>query len=200
MGKENRAMLVPGRFDVNRRFTLPAIVALCCGLSGCGGSQSANVALNNALATTGSKKETTARFAGNVTIDGGSPGNLGVVRTIVVLWNLNTPPKGLPPYAVCDEDGNFEFHTYEKNDGVEAGKYAVCFVQLEGGIRIAGPSGWRGPDKLHDLYSDPDKNKDVKELVVDLAPPGNPDWHYDLRIADQEPVTNPGPNAIKGLH
>jgi hypothetical protein len=186
--------------EVTRAFTLLVIVVSICVSSGCSGSPSASVALNNALAATGSKKETTAQFGGNITIDGGSPGDLGPVRTLVVLWNLDNPPKGMPLYTACDEDGTFEFHTYDKSDGVAAGKYVVCFVQLEGGIRISGPRGWRGPDRLHDLYSDPDKNKEDKDLVVDLKPPGNTDWHFDLRFADREAVANPGPNAVKALH
>lgn len=194
------AMMVSRKRSVNGAFTLAAIAAISCALNGCSGSQSASTALDKALAATGTQKETTAQFAGNITIDGGSPGQMGVVRTIVVLWNLNNPPKGAPPYATCDEDGTFEFHTYDKSDGVAAGKYVVCFVQLEGGFRMSGPGGWRGPDRLHDLYSDPEKNKEDKDLVVDLSPPGNGDWHYDLKVAGREPVGNPGPKAIKKLN
>jgi hypothetical protein len=186
--------------DTNRRLPLPALGVLLCVLSGCSGSQNAKMALNNALAAAGTVKESTAQFAGNVTVDGGSPGNMGMVRTIVVLWNLDKPPKGMPLYAICDEDGSFEFHTYDRSDGVPVGKYAVCFVQLEGGMRLSGPSGWQGPDRLKNLYSDPDKNKEDKDLVVDLKPPGNTDWKYEIRFADREAVDNPGPNAIKGLH
>ena len=120
-------------------------------------------------------------------------------RVLVVLWNTKTPPKGNPPYAPCDPDGDFEFHTYDKGDGVPVGNYVVCFVQLEGGMRIGGPRGWRGPDQLKGLYSDPDKNKDDKDFVVDLAAPGKTNWQFDLKIDGKEPVANPGPNAIKEL-
>jgi hypothetical protein len=186
---------------LNRASVLGAAVAtMGLVLGGCSRSQSANVALDNALAAAGAQKESIVPFAGNITIDGGSPGDMGVVRTLVVLWNTKNPPKGMPPYAACDEDGSFEFHTYDKADGVPTGNYVVCFVQLEGGLRFAGPSGWRGKDRLNNLYSDPDKNKEDKDLVVDLSQKGNSDWHYDLKFAGREPVENPGANAIKRLH
>jgi hypothetical protein len=186
---------------LNRASVIGAAVAtLGLALSGCSRSQSANLALDNALAASGAHKESVVPFAGNITIDGGSPGDMGVVRTLVVLWDTKNPPKGMPFYAACDEDGTFEFHTYDRADGVPTGNYAVCFVQLEGGLRIGGPSGWRGKDRLNNLYSDPDKNKEDKDLVVDLSHKGNSDWHYDLKIAGREPVENPGANAIKALH
>ncbi len=169
-------------------------------LAGCGfGSQSAGQALSQALASTGTAKDACAKFAGTVTIDGKTPGDLGVSRVMVVLWNTKTPPKGTPPFAPCDPDGYFEFHTYDKADGVPVGNYVICFVQLQGGMRIGGPSGWRGPDQLKDLYSDPDKNKEDKDLILDLKSPGKTGWQFDLKIDGKEPVTNAGPNAVKEL-
>lgn len=186
---------------LNRAPVLGAVVAtIGIVFSGCSRSQSADLALNKALAAAGVQKDSVSPFAGNITIDGGSPGDMGVVRTMVVLWNTKNPPKGMPLYAPCDEDGNFEFHTYDRADGVATGTYVVCFVQLEGGLRIGGSSGWRGPDRLNNLYSDPDKNKEDKELIVEVSRSGNTDWRYDLKIAGREPVTAAGPNAIKGLH
>ncbi len=177
-----------------------SVAVLSFFLAGCGfGSQSANQALSQALASTGTAKDACAKFAGTVTIDGKAPGDLGVSRVMVVLWNTKTPPKGTPPFAPCDPDGYFEFHTYDKADGIPVGNYVICFVQLQGGMRIGGPSGWRGPDQLKDLYSDPDKNKEDKDLVLDIKSPGKTSWQFDLKIDGKEPVTNAGPNAIKEL-
>jgi hypothetical protein len=190
-GIENKTSLMCGLSGV------VALVSLVLG--GCG-SQSSAQALSRALAAAGAKQETCARFAGTVKIDGLPPGDMGVTRTLVVLWNTKAPPKGMPPFAPCDPDGYFEFHTYDKADGIAAGNYVVCFVQLQGGMRLGDAArGWRGPDKLNNLYSDPDKNKEDKDLVVDITPPGKTSWEFNLHVDGKEPVENPGPHAIKEL-
>jgi hypothetical protein len=193
--------------DINavRRPGLPAAVALL-GLfvGGCGtGTPTADQALNKALETTGGTKQGVGKFAGIVTIDGKPPGNMGFVRTLVILWDRQKPPtsKAPAPFAACDEEGKFEFTTYDKADGVPAGSYVVCFAQLQGGIRLGGGKrGWDGPDQLKNLYNDPDKNKDEKQFVVEITSPGKTDWDFNLEVTGKEPVTNPGPNAFTELH
>jgi hypothetical protein len=186
--------------DVSSRLGF-AIAVAGIWVCGCSGAQSANQALNAALITAGTQKEAVAHFSGTVTIDGNPPGNTGFVRTLVLLWN----PKKVgsanyrPNFVWCDEDGKFEFTTYEKGDGVAAGSYIVGFVQLEGGRRIQGSSGYRGPDRLKNLFNDPDKNKDIPELSVEITAPGKTNWEFKLNVAGREAIDPPGPHAVTSL-
>jgi hypothetical protein len=95
-------------------------------------------------------------------------------------------------------NGKFEFTTYIKGDGVAPGSYIVCFVELQKPSLNA--DGWLGPDRLKNLYNDPEKNKDNSEFVVEVPSPGKTDWNFNLQIAGKDPVSNPGPNAITELH
>jgi hypothetical protein len=195
------------RMDGNavRTSGLPAVVALL-GLfvGGCGsGTQTADQALNKALETSGTTREGVGKFAGIVTIDGKPPGDMGFVRTLVILWDSKKPPtaKTPPAYVTCDEGGKFEFSTYGQGDGVPLGTYVVCFAQLKGGLRLGGGErGWQGPDQLKNLYNDPDKNKEIKEFVVEIMSPGKTDWDFNLQVSGKEPVTAPGPNAFTTVH
>ena len=149
---------------------LLAIVAGGCGKS----SQSSEQALQSALKTTGGTKEAVARFGGTVTIDGKPPEAAGLTRTLVILSDPTKPldPKQPALYVPCNEDGTFEFTTYEKGDGVPAGHYVVCFVQLQGSFRFGKANGWHGTDGLKNLYNDPDKNKGNSEFAIEITPPG----------------------------
>jgi hypothetical protein len=185
-------------FCVNRwplGLLLLSVVAAGCS----GGSQSADLALNKAITATGGTKGGVAKFSGKVTIDGKPPGEMGRVRTLVILWDpKSTKGNKMPPYVACSEDGHFEFTSYETGDGVMPGNYIVCFLQLPGSFRFGGTSGWHGEDGLKNLYNDPDKNKENKEFVVDVALPGKTDWQFNLDVANKEAGT-PGPNAITQL-
>jgi len=189
-----------------RKLGLPAAVALLClfvGGCGNGGTQTADQALNKALETSGGTKQGLGKFAGIVTIDGKPPGNMGFVRTLVILSDPKKPPtsKTQPAYVPCDEDGKFEFTTYAKGDGVPTGSYVVCFAQLKGGLRLGGGErGWLGPDEFKNLYNDPDKNKDITQFVVDISSPGKTDWDFSLQVSGKEAVAAPGPNAFTALH
>jgi hypothetical protein len=183
---------------------LPAAVALL-GLFvvGCNsGTPSADQALNKSLETTGATKQNLGKFSGIVTVDGKPPENAGLSRIFVILCDPKKPSKSntSPPYAACDEGGKFEFTTYHDGDGVPTGSYVVCFAQLEGGLRLGGKRGLRGPDHLKNLYNDPDKNKDVKEFQVEVTSPGKVDWDFNLQVSGKEPVPTPGPNAFTELH
>jgi hypothetical protein len=185
-------------FCMNR---LPlGLLLLSVAAAGCsGGTQSADVALNKAISATGASKGGVAKFAGKVTIDGKPPGNMGRVRTLVILWDpKSTKGNKMPAYVACAEDGQFEFTTYDTGDGVTPGNYVVCFLQLPGSFRFGGASGWHGDDGLKNLYNDPDKNKDNKEFAVEIAPPGKADWQFNLDLANKEPGA-PGPNSITQL-
>ncbi len=184
------------------RMSLPAsaVVLASALICGCGGAQNAEDALGNALKTNGIQREPVALFSGKVSIDGQPPPpNTSGVGTFVILWNAKNPPASgsQPRYAVCDESGAFEFTTYTKGDGVPPGSYIVCIAQLEAGA--ISEHKYRGPDRLKNLYNDPDQNKKTEEFVVELTPPGKMDYHFDLRVADKSANANPGPNAITSL-
>jgi hypothetical protein len=201
---ERRRMFFGMDDRLARGFGMPAAVALLgLTISGCGGgTQSADQALNKAIETSGSTKQNVAKFSGTVTIDGKPPGEMGFVRTIVILWDKQKPPtvKTPPLFVATDDAGKFDFTTYAAGDGISPGTYVVCFAQLKGGLRLGGARrGWEGPDQLKNLYNDPDKNKDEKQFVVEISPPGKSDWTFNLEVAGKEPVATPGPNSFVEL-
>jgi hypothetical protein len=109
---------------------------------GCTRQQSADQALAKAYEATGGERQEVAKVAGTVTIDGQPPGESGPMRTIVILFDPKKPDasRKAPLYAVCDEEGQFEFNTYGKGDGVPPGSYVVLFAQLR-------MSTWGSPAK-----------------------------------------------------
>jgi hypothetical protein len=137
-----------------------------------------------------------AKFAGTVTADGQPP-----AKGTVFLVILNDPKKPTPKnrprqYAVSTPEGTFEFSTRLKGDGTLPGSYIVTFAQLH-------PHGRRGyfpPDELKNLYNDPEKNTQNPEFHIELAAPGKADYTFDLKVAGQEPVATPGPNATTDVH
>jgi hypothetical protein len=87
--------------------------------------------------------------------------------------------------------------TYLAGDGVPVGKYVVEFVQLHlprqrqrqgGGVA----RNYVGPDKLNNLYNDPERNKDNPEFMVDVADPGRTDYQFNLSVAGKDPIKTPG--------
>jgi hypothetical protein len=164
--------------------------------SGCFGSRSADQALNNALASAGQQKEPIYPLAGQVTIDG-LPPKLEKHEALVVM--LNEPEKlDAPPttrrYVETTPSGDFCFSTYEPQDGVKPGKYILTFVIL----RERGKFGLIGPDKLNNLYNDPDKNSNIPEFTIDHKAPGKSDYSFNLELAGKE-AASPGPHAITSI-
>jgi hypothetical protein len=175
-----------------QKFALLASSALLVS-SGCFGSRSADQALNNALANAGQQKEPIFPLAGQVTIDGQPP----ILERHEALIVMLTDPEKLdvPPtrrrYVETTSSGDFSFSTYEPQDGVKPGKYILTFAIL----RERGKFGLVGPDKLNNLYNDPDKNVNVPELTIDHKAPGKSDYSFNLDVAGKEAAT-PGPRAI----
>ena len=169
------------------------LVLLALTIAGCTRTQSADQALAKAYEATGGQREEVAKVAGTVTIDGQPVGDTGPMRTIVILYDPHKPDasRKAPLYAVCDEDGHFEFTRYSKGDGVPPGSYTVLFEEL---VARTG-SRFTGEDQLKNLYNDPDKSP----FHVDISPPGKTDWMFNLEIAGKDPAT-PGPHAVKQLH
>jgi hypothetical protein len=156
-----------------------------------------------------------AKFAGRVTIDGKPPKKN--CRLFVILNDPSHPEKNVNGgeqmlFSACDSNGNFAFSTYGLQDGVIPGEYVVTFVELHFGTgnRInafflptsrlgPSPDRYRQPDELKNLYNDPDKNAKNPEFNIDLQPPGYAHYQFNLAVAGQKPVVQPGPNAVTGL-
>jgi hypothetical protein len=181
---------------------------LLVALAGCSGSSSASRALERQFEENPQfHKAAVAKFAGTVTIDGQPPS-----KDLLLFVILNDPQhldenarlRAPKLSALCDDDGHFAFSTYDKGDGVAAGKYVVTFVQLHhpksgrGARRLAGTGArhFVGPDELKNLYNDPDKNKDDPRFNLEVKPPGEADHQFDLAVAGKDPVTTPGANAV----
>jgi hypothetical protein len=144
------------------------------------------------------------KFSGRVTVDGGT--QVGEDQLFVFLSDPQHLEKPMKYMARCQpENGSLEFTTYLPGDGVPLGKYVVGFVALHpvakaagGGGPAGGPVPLRGPDGLKNLYNDPDKNKDVKEFVVEVTQPGRTDYEFNLTVAGKEPA-RPGPHSVKSM-
>lgn len=153
-----------------------------------------------------------AKFAGHVRVDGQPPSQDGTLFVI-----LNDPQHLVPggkTYTNCDEQGHFVFTTYLTGDGAPTGKYVVTLVQFHLGgagnghgatlVRPPGMPGmlsqdYVGPDGLKNLYSDPEKNKDNPNFVVEVADPGRTDYDFNLTVAGSEPVKAPSTYAATRL-
>jgi hypothetical protein len=163
---------------------------------GCSGTQSADQALDKALKATGGQREAVAKFSGKVLIDGKPPGDIRPAATVIILYDPKKPPTSLrlPMYAVCKSpDGSFEFTTYNKGDGVPPGSYIVLFAQLDQSLMMN--RGFYPPDRLKNLYNDPDKSP----FKIEVTAPGKSDWLFELEVAGKEPNDSPGPQTIKEI-
>src|ERR1700722_4250271 len=138
--------------------SLPLILALIGALAlsvgaGCFGQSR----LDKAIVQAGMSKETVYPLAGKVTVDWLPP---ALERRETLVAMLNDPQKLDRPvpekaYTVVDpKTGAFAFTTYASRDGIKAGNYILTFAVLSSKGKI----GLVGPDKLHNLYNDPDKN------------------------------------------
>jgi hypothetical protein len=164
--------------------------------AGCGGTSSADQALDQQLKASNATREVVARFAGKVTIDGQPPAPGTKEATVVILYDPTNPPSPRKPprFTYCGKEGQFEFHTYARGDGVPVGSYVVLFAQLKTGGR--GSPGFKPPDALKNLYNDPDKNALIPEFKIDHTAPGRTDYAFDLSTAGKDPIAEPGAKAI----
>ncbi len=183
---------------------LPCLVAfgvLAAALPGCSRQKTASEALEEYFQSHPQvKRATLARFAGHVTVDGQPPEKGGDYRLFLLLNDPQHLQKLPMPYTTVADDGSFSFMTYLAGDGVPVGKYVVEFVQLHlphqrgrqgGGVaRI-----YVGPDKLMNLYNDPEKNLNDSTFVVEVQPPGRDDYEFNLSVAGKDSVATPGKYA-----
>lgn len=180
-----------------------AFALLSLFFQGCGsGEQSAQQALNKAFADNPqAQRVQVCKFEGTVTVDGYPP-DQSKSKLLIILNDPDKPqdPKKNPTLLTgVDDEGHFAFSTYDAHDGVSSGKYIVTFVKLhkKGKFQIRRRDmTLEQPDDLKNLYSDPDKNKDIPEFNVDITPPGKTDWKFDLVVEGKDPVAKPGPHAV----
>jgi hypothetical protein len=161
-------------------------------LAGCRHKE--NESLDAFLKQAGPNRPNVSPLAGKVTIDGQPPQFARPLRLVVMLNDPSNPVLAKRLVRQCNDDGEFAFGTYQKQDGVPAGTYVVTFAVLK-----LTPQGFVGPDQLKNLYNDPDKNALVPEFKIVHQPPGKTDYLFDLKVADQTPVEPPGPNALTEL-
>jgi hypothetical protein len=167
-------------------------------LVGCSRQESAEQALNKALIDAGQTRVEVFPLGGSVTIDGGAPMFAkGRQRVYVMLNDLKAPeaPMHERRYAVCDSNGQFTFQTYVRGDGVAAGNYVVTFAVLHDTRK----SGVVGPDGLKNLYNDPEKNARIPEFKIEHKAPGKSDYLFNLAVAGETAVSQPGKFALTGI-
>jgi hypothetical protein len=190
-----------GRVPTRSLICLAACFVVAAVLQGCSKNQTAESALDAQLSSAKISKQALAKFAGKVLVDG-QPVTAKDLQVVVILNNANhldeNAHAAVPKlYEFVHDDGSFSFHTYEKGDGVPAGKYVVTFIEFHlnahGRFRTM---ALRGPDELKNLYSDPDKNKDIPDFNIDLTAPGKTDYEFNLAVAGKEGPSQPGPNAV----
>jgi hypothetical protein len=179
-------------------WAIPVMATGALFASGCNRGVDARAAA--AMAQYGMKTVDVYPLAGKVLIDGAPPGEQtqkgrGSAVFIVLFDQANPGARANEmPHAIVQADGSFAFRTYSSKDGVPPGKYVVAIAELERG----GRASYGGPDGLNNLYNDPDKNAQNRELVIDHHRPGKTDYYFNLRIAGEEPV-QPGPRAVTGI-
>jgi len=125
-------------------------------------------------------------LAGKVKIDARAPGE---GATVVVMLNGDVGGKVEPCCAFCKPDGTFRF-----DGGHSPGRFVITIARL----RMRKGVKWTeylGPDRLRNLYNDPDKNAQCPEFVIDHQAPGKTDYLFDLKVAGTPPV-QPGANAL----
>lgn len=179
------------------RFGRVGLVLALAGMLAAGCSSGSEQALDRALKDSGKTKDAVYPLAGKVLIDGAPPQLDRGYRLVIVLNDpekLDTPAID-KPHVNADDKGEFRFSTYGQMDGIKPGKFIVTF----GVYKRERILGLVPPDQLHDLYTDPDVNKDLPGFVIDHKAPGKKDYVFSLETAGKEPVTHPGPHALNGV-
>jgi hypothetical protein len=171
------------------------VAAMTC--VGCG-PPSPEQRVDTELKATGKGKTPVYPLAGHVTIDGGAPTDVGKGRSkLMVLLYDPKMPDNVPERWLKTEvepSGDFRFSHYGIGDGAPGGTYIVVFVQLNDKKK----KGFVGPDRLKNLYNDPEKNEQKPEFKIEHKAPGKTDYEFDLAVAGQEDGTT-GPKSVTKL-
>lgn len=157
--------------------------------------QTGQQALEKQLAANGQTLTSVAKFSGRVTIDGQTPAVAKQGQMLLVmLYDPTDPPSRQHPIqrANVDKNGEFEFQTYNKGDGVKEGSYIVLFAAF----KPKGHGAFGGPDGLENLYNDPDQNEKNPDFKITVKRPGRTDYRFDLAVAGRQPVESPGAHAV----
>jgi len=184
---------------------LTAVLLFAVMLSGCSRRKSAEQLVDQFFQDNPTAKRfNLARFAGRVTIDGMPPEKKPNTRLFILLNDPEHPERLPTRHMEVADDGTFSFMTYLSGDGVPVGKYIVEFAQLHAPRVVAQRGGlggrlYKGPDDLKNLYNDPDKNKEIKDFIVDVQPPGRNDYEFNLAVAGKDPVVAPGKHAATAV-
>jgi hypothetical protein len=163
------------------------VLLVLAAAAGCSGRQSTEARIQKALDGAGVKSSRLYPLAGTVTIDGLPPASKAWKSLVAVLYDPQKPDE-TPAFALVRDDGHFHF----TEDGVEPGHYVLAFAVLKRNRRT-----FIGPDRLNNLYNDPDVNaKTHPEFVIDHDKPGKTDYEFNLEVAGKDPVKSPGPHAV----
>jgi hypothetical protein len=177
--------------------SVAAIVFFAIG--GCGRGKTADDRINAELARTGGSREAVFPFSGKVTVDGTVYALAKKNRRLVVALFLAAPSEqstAAAAFAECNSDGSFAFETIREGDGVAPGDYIITFADLT--YRRKG--GYRGPDGLKNLYNDPSQNAKHPEFRIDHHAPGRTDYEFDLRVAGEERIVQPGQRPLTSVN
>jgi len=176
------------RDNCNRRLTVAVLCTLGLSVIGCNRATSEKEALRKSLEVNGGSEQNVVKFSGTVTVDNQPPVIERGSPFFVMAYDPKNPPKGrqLPFTTTCDKQGHFQFNTYGTGDGLPAGSYVVLFAQPKA-----------DGDGLKNLYNDPDINAKDERFRIELTSPGKTDWAFELAVAGKDPITIPGPHAIK---
>ena len=172
----------------------PLVLAACALVTaGCDKTTSSEERINAGLKAAGVSKSTLGKVAGAVTIDGKTLEEAGFPSRdfVAILYDLKNPPSTKNPllFTLINPDGTFEFSTYDKGDGVPVGSYMLLFDALK--FSRAPKREYHEPDRLKDLYNDPDKSP----FPIEVKEPGKTDYQFDLVLEGKEKGT-PGPKAV----
>jgi hypothetical protein len=181
-------------------FSVAALAATFTCL-GCGGSSPAD-RIAAQVALSGKAPQKAYPLAGRVTIDGAPPptflsGLPGRPELLVMLYDADKPNSGPKtwPVVVADRDGHFEFSFAGMGDGRPPGNYVFVFAVLDNKKK----KGKLGPDKLKNLYNDPEKNGKDQRFKIIHSNPGKSNYEFDLAVAGQEEAPA-GPKAVTRLN
>jgi hypothetical protein len=170
-----------------------ALVTCALLSSGCTKTTSSEERTNEGLKAAGMSKSTLGKVAGSVTIDGKTLEEAGFTSRdfVALLYDLKNPPspKKPLPFTLINPDGSFEFSTYDKGDGVPVGSYMLLFDALK--FSRAPKREYHEPDRLKDLYNDPEKST----FAIEVSEPGKTDYQFNLELEGKEKAT-PGPKAV----
>jgi hypothetical protein len=183
-----------------KRSVQQTVFALCALLSGAlltsGCTQSTTSPqkqIDERLKASGQSRASLGKVAGKVLIDGKTPqeADFDIRNFLAILYNPKEPPSAKAPLktASIKPDGSFEFSTYDKGDGVPVGSYVMLFDALS--YSRARGSTFHEPDRLKNLYNDPDK----AQFPIEVSPSGKTDYSFDLVLEGKEPG-KPGPHAL----